>query len=345
MIDLRSDTLTLPTKEMLETILSAKLGDDGRVNSEGRGEDLAVNELEDLAAQLTGMDEGVLFSSGTLGNTTAILAHCNPGDKVLVEEIQHIYKSEKIVFDKDFGQLIPVFYKLNDKKVPDIDDLRELLSKNDIKLICIENTHNFSGGTCIGIDDLKKIYDLAKEFNVHVHMDGARLFNAATSLGVEAKDICKYVDSVMFCISKGLGAPIGSLVCSNKDFIKEVRKKRKLLGGNMRQAGIIAAPGIYALKHNIPLLKLDMENAKYVAENLQDLKKTVIEDNVQSNIVMLDIRNTGLTGEEYCNLAKEKGLLIRPVLENKVRLVFHNGINHEDAIASVKIIKDIDASL
>lgn len=345
MIDLRSDTLTLPTQEMLETIFSAKLGDDGRVNSEGRGEDLTVNELEDLAAQLTGMDEGVLFSSGTLGNTAAILTYCNPGDKVLVEEIQHIYKSEKIVFDKNFGQLTPIFYKLNDKKVPDIDNLRELLSKNDIKLLCIENTHNFSGGTCIDIDDLKKIYNLTREFNVHVHMDGARLFNAAISLGVEAKDICKYVDSVMFCISKGLGAPIGSLVCSNKNFIKEVRKKRKLLGGNMRQAGIIAAPGIYALKHNIPLLKLDMENAQYVARNLQDLKKTVVEENVQSNIVMLDISNTGLTGEEYCNFAKDKGLLIRPVLENKVRLVFHNGVDYEDATLAIKIIKDIDASL
>lgn len=345
MIDLRSDTLTLPSEEMLKTILSAKLGDDGRVNIQGRGEDLTVNELEDLAAQITGMDEGVLFSSGTLGNTAAILACCKPGDKVLVEEIQHIYKSEKIVFDKSFGQLIPIFYKLNDKKIPDIENLRELLSKNQIKLICIENTHNFSGGTCIDIDNLKRIYELSKEFNIHVHMDGARLFNAATSLDVEAKDICKYVDSVMFCISKGLGAPIGSLICSNKNFIKEVRKKRKLLGGNMRQAGIIAAPGIYALKHNIPLLRLDMENAQYVARNLQDLRKTIVEKNVQSNIVMLDIRNTGLTEEEYCNLAKEKGLLIRPVLENKVRLVFYNGISHEDAIIAVKIIRDIDASL
>ncbi|MGJ0846891.1 threonine aldolase family protein [Tissierella praeacuta] len=345
MIDLRSDTLTLPSEEMLKTILSAKLGDDGRVNIQGRGEDLTVNELEDLAAQITGMDEGVLFSSGTLGNTAAILACCKPGDKVLVEEIQHIYKSEKIVFDKSFGQLIPIFYKLNDKKIPDIENLRELLSKNQIKLICIENTHNFSGGTCIDIDNLKRIYELSKEFNIHVHMDGARLFNAATSLDVEAKDICKYVDSVMFCISKGLGAPIGSLVCSNKNFIKEVRKKRKLLGGNMRQAGIIAAPGIYALKHNIPLLRLDMENAQYVARNLQDLRKTIVEKNVQSNIVMLDIRNTGLTEEEYCNLAKEKGLLIRPVLENKVRLVFYNGISHKDAIIAVKIIRDIDASL
>ena len=345
MIDLRSDTLTLPSEDMLRTIISAKLGDDGRVDSNGRGEDLTVNELEDLAAELTGKDEGILFSSGTLGNTTAILTYCNPGDKVLVDEIQHIYKSEKVVFDKEFGQLIPVFYKLNDKKVPDIDNLKELLQANDIKLLCIENTHNFAGGTCIGIDELKGIYNLAKEFGVHVHMDGARLFNAATSLGVEARQICKYVDSVMFCISKGLGAPVGSLVCGDKDFIIEMRKTRKLLGGNMRQAGIIAAPGIYALKNNIKGLKADMENAQYVATHLKDLKKAKVEGRVQSNIVMLDIEDTGLTGEEYCNLAKERGLLIRPVLKNKVRLVFYNGINREDTVDAVGIIKDIDMLL
>lgn len=345
MIDLRSDTLTLPSEQMLKTIISAKLGDDGRVDSNGRGEDLTVNELEDLAAELTGKDEGILFSSGTLGNTATILSYCSPGDKVLVDEIQHIYKSERVVFDKDFGQLIPIFYKLNDKGVPDINSLRESLKENDIKLICIENTHNFAGGTCIGINDLQEIYKLAKEFNAHVHMDGARLFNAAVSLDVEVKEICKYVDSVMFCISKGLGAPVGSLVCGNKDFIKKVRSKRKLLGGNMRQAGIIAAPGIYALKHNIQLLKADMTNAQYVAKSLQGLSKAKVYGEVQSNIVMLDISNTGLTAEEYCNLAKEKGLLIRPVLENKVRLVFYNGIAYEDAVHVVKIIEDIDVSL
>lgn len=345
MIDLRSDTLTLPSEEMLKTILSAKLGDDGRVDENGRGEDLAVNELEDFVAQLTGKDESVLFSSGTLANTAAILTHCSPGDKVLVDNMQHIYVSEKVAFDKSFGQLIPVIYKLNERNTPDIDNLRELMEENEIKVLCIENTHNFAGGACINLEELEMIYNLAKEFNVHVHMDGARLFNAVVSLGVEAKDICKYADSIMFCISKGLGAPLGSLLCGNKDFIKELKGKRKLLGGNMRQAGVIAAPGLYALKNNIEKLKLDNSNAKYVADNLKGLRKTKVQEDIQTNIVMLDVNESGLTPVEYCNLAKEKGLWIRPVLGDKVRLVFYNGINYDDAVQVVKIIKDIDASL
>lgn len=345
MIDLRSDTLTIPDDEMLKTILTAKFGDDGRINENGRGEDLTVNELEDLAASLTEKDEGVLFSSGTLANTTAILTYCNPGDKVLVDEILHIYKSEKVVFEKSIGQLMPVFYRLNEKNKPDILHLRQLMKENDIKLLCIENTHNFSGGVCLDVKDLKEIYNLAKEFNIHVHMDGARLFNATTSLDVEAKDLCKYVDSLMFCISKGLGAPLGSLLCGNKNFIKKARQKRRLLGGNMRQAGVIAAPGLYALNHNVEKLKIDNENARYVSDNIRNLKKTKVQDMVQSNIVMLDISKTGLSTEEYCDKAKKNGLWIRPVLDNKVRMVFYNGINREDADEVISIIRKIDNSL
>lgn len=344
MIDLRSDTLTLPNDEMLQTVLNARLGDDGRVNEKGRGEDLTVNELEDMAASITGMDEAVLFSSGTLANTTAILTYCNPGDKVLVDELMHIYKSEKVVFDKSLGQLEPVIYRLNDHNKPDIEHLRLLLEEKEITLLCVENTHNFTGGVCMTQDELKEIYELAKEFNVNVHMDGARLLNAAVSQGIEVKELCKYVDSVMFCISKGLGAPVGSLLCGNTEFIREVRKKRKLLGGSMRQAGIIAAPGIYALKYNIDKLKTDNENAKYVSESLKDLKKAKVQKDVQSNIVMLDITDTGVSTTEYCNIAKSYGLLIRPVLETKVRLVFYNGITREDTEEVINILRTIDNS-
>lgn len=345
MIDLRSDTLTLPDKEMLETILTSRLGDAGRLDAKGRGEDLTANELENFASTLTGKEESLLFSSGTLGNTTAILTYCNPCDNVLVDEIQHIYISEKVAFDEKFGQLKPITYKLNDKNTPDINDLITKMNENNIKLLCIENTHNFSGGTCVNLEELREIYTLAKEFNIHVHMDGARLFNAAVSLGVEAKEICKYTDSVMFCISKGLGAPLGSLLCGNKEFIEKSRKTKKLIGGNMRQAGIIAAPGLYALKHNIERLKEDNANAKYTADSLKDLRKTKVQEDVQSNIVMLDVEKTGLTAEEYCKKAKEKGLWIRPVLKDTVRLVFYKGNTKEDVTGAIKIIKEIDASL
>ena len=213
MVDLRSDTISMPTREMLETILEAKLGDDGRTDSKGRGEDLAVNELEDLAAEMTGKEAAVLFPSGTQGNTSAILAYCRPGQKVMVDEMQHIYLSEKVVFAPSIGQLEPVTYKLDQDNLPDLDDMRRILESQEIALLCIENTHNFSGGTCVPLERMKAIHELAKEFGVPVHMDGARMFNAVVALGVEAREMCKYVDSVMFCISKGLGAPIGSLVC------------------------------------------------------------------------------------------------------------------------------------
>lgn len=345
MIDLRSDTLTLPDAAMLNTILSAKLGDDGRADQYGRGEDFTVNALEDLAAGLTGKEASLLFPSGTAANTAAVFAYCQPGDKVLVDETQHIYRSEKVVFEKSIGQLIPVIYRLNARNTPDIDNLTALLQQNDIRLLCLENTHNSAGGTCITLAELKKIHQAAKEFNVPVHMDGARLFNAVVSLGITAKEICQYTDSVMFCLSKGLGAPVGSLLCGSKAFVQKARAKRKLLGGNMRQAGILAAPGIYALQNNIARLQADHDNASYVAGQLRGLNKATVQADVQSNIVMLDIDKTGLNAEGYCALAKTKGLWINPALGSTVRLVFYNGITREAAAQAVKIIRDMDAGL
>lgn len=345
MIDLRSDTLTLPSSEMLDTILKAQLGDDGRTDVNGRGEDPTVNELEDLAAEMTGKESAVLFSSGTLANTTALLTYCRPGDRVLIEETIHVYKTEKVVFDPRFGQLTPIFYSLNDHGTPDLCTLEMLLKTNKIKLICIENTHNAAGGVCIPLDEMASIKALADRYKVPVHMDGARLFNAAIALDVDARDICKYVDSVMFCISKGLGAPIGSLLCGNEGFIRDARSTRKLLGGAMRQAGVFAAPGIYALKNNVKRLKDDHENAKYVWEHLQDLKKTKVQKNVQSNMVMLYTQDTGLTADEYCRRIKEMGLLVRPSMANQVRLVFYNGITRDDAIKVVEIIRAFDLLL
>jgi threonine aldolase len=263
----------------------------------------------------------------------------------MVDCIQHIHVTEKIVFDKNFGQLLPLFYRFDGGNTPDIDDMRRILREHTVKLLCLENTHNFSGGTCTPVGKMAEIRGLAEEYKVPVHMDGARLFNAALALGTEAKEICRHVDSVMFCISKGLGAPIGSLLCGSGEFIRRARKTRKMLGANMRQCGIIAAPGIYALKNNIPRLRDDADNAKRAAGILGALKKADVQKDVQTNIVMLNISKAGLSPAEYCARLKKEGVWINPCLKDQVRLVFYKGIAADDAVKAADIIKSLDQKL
>ena len=346
MIDLRSDTVTQPTKEMLETILESKFGDDGRVGANGRGEDSTINELEDLAAEMTGKEAALYLNSGTMGNNSALMTYCRPGDKVLVDTQQHILKSEKGMFSDRFGQLIPVLYNYDENGCPVLNEVENELKKGNIKLLCVENSHNSRGGSVIPLEHLAEMKKLADKYNVPVHMDGARLFNAAISLGVDASEICRYVDSVMFCVSKGLGAPVGSLVCSSKEFIHNLRDSRKLLGGNMRQAGVIAAPGIYALRHNVAKLKNDHDNAALLSRSLADLKKVQVQQNVQTNIVMIDTSKTGLKADEYCEKLSKKGIGARPAqVPDHIRLVFHLGISREDTLKTIEIIRELDGEL
>jgi len=345
MIDLRSDTLTLPDEPMLRTILTARLGDDGRLDAEGRGEDLTVNELEDMAAEVSGKEAGLLCASGTMGNQAALLTWCRPGDTVLLDELQHLDRSEKTAFTPRFGQLKKVTYRSDTSLMPNTTDMEEKLKSGPVNLICIENTHNYTGGTCINLKRMAEIRSLADRYGVPVHMDGARIFNAAAFLGTMVKEIARYVDSMMFCVSKGLGAPVGSLLCGTKKFISEAKETRKLLGGAMRQAGIIAAPAIYALKHNVERLREDNENAQFCASLLKDLKKVKAQQNVQTNIMMLDMEGAGITPQEFCVRAKEKGLLIRPIIGSFVRLVFYKGITRSDSERAAAIVREIDEEL
>ncbi len=345
MIDLRSDTLTIPDKPMLETILTAPLGDDGRLDAEGRGEDPTVNKLEDTAAALIGKEAGLLCASGTMGNQVAVLTWCRPGDTVLINDRQHLDRSEKTAFDPRFGQLRKAMYRLDDQFQPDLTEIEAAFKTGNIKLLCFENTHNYSGGTCITVATLKEIAALAKTYGIPVHMDGARLFNAAIYLGVPASELCRYVDSVQFCFSKGLGAPIGSVLCGTRDFIQEAKQTRKLMGGAMRQAGVIAAPALYALEHNIPRLQEDHDHCARCAQLLQGLKKIGIQKKVETNILMLDMKDAGITPQAFCDRAREKGLLIRPIIDTWVRLVFYKGITAADAEGAARIIREIDAEL
>lgn len=347
MIDLRSDTLTMPDRSMLETILSAPLGDDGRTDSQGRGEDATVNRLEDMAAGLTGKEAGILMPTGTFGNTTAILTYCRPGDAVLVDEEQHILLTEKFVFEPALGQLTPVCYHLDGRHMPDPEEIDHLLEQSGAKLICLENSHNFSGGYCIDLSTMAEIRRVANSRGAAIHLDGARLFHAAAHLNTTADQICQYVDSVMFCVSKGLGAPVGSLLCGSKKFCAQARMTRKLLGGVMRQAGVIAAPAIYALEHNVQRLQEDIDNAKLIHEKLQGkLKKLRMQEEVQTNILMLDLSDAGIKADAFCARAKELGLYIRPIRNDvRVRLVLYKGITRQDAEAAADILLELDKSL
>lgn len=345
MIDLRSDTLTQPSREMLLRILDAPLGDSGRLDENGRGGDPTVNKLEDLAAELTGKERAILLPSGTMGNHVAMLTYCRPGDVVLMDSLQHIYRTEKATCDPRFGQIRPIFYHLTPDGYPDTREIAGILEKESPKLICIENTHNGAGGTYIPLPVLAELRRLADQAGIPLHMDGARLFNAAVATESCAKEICSYVDSVMFCISKGLGAPIGSLLCGGTDFILEASGTRKLLGGNMRQAGIIAAAGQYALKHNIPSLAEDHRRAKLAWQALAGMKTIRVPEKIQTNILILDIAQAGISVEEFIQRAKNMGIWLSRSTDTHARMVFYRDITDEQAFQAAEIINQLDREL
>lgn len=345
MIDLRSDTLTLPSAEMRREMLTAPLGDAGRQDSQGWGGDPTVNALERAAAEITGKERALFLPSGTLGNLTALLTYCRPGDTVLVDTKLHIYRSEKAAFDPRFGQLVPAFYELTPDGYPDVGRVREKLKAERPALLCVENTHNGAGGTCIPLPALKELREAADETGIPIHLDGARLFNAAVASGVEAGQICGYVDSVMFCISKGLGAPVGSLLCGKTEFILAANATRKLLGGNMRQSGVLAAAGLYALKNNIPSLAEDHRRARELASLLGHLRAIRIVNRVQSNMILLDASPLGLSADEYIGEMKRAGVWMSTSGETAVRIVLYRGVSDEQVKEAAERVLDVEKRL
>jgi threonine aldolase len=342
MIDLISDTVTLPSAAMLGSILNAPLGDAGRLDGRGRGEDPTTNALEDLAAELMGKEAALFFPTGTLANTCAVLTHCPAGSRVLVEERQHILVSEKICFRADGFRMEAATYRLQEDGSLDAEAIRQILQTQPIALVCLENTHNYSGGKCILPDSMKAVQALCRERGIPVHLDGARIFNAAEALGLAPKEIAACCDSVMFCVSKGLGAPIGSLLCGTAAWIEKARAWRRLLGGTMRQSGVAAACGIYALQHNIPGLAEDRRHAQQLSGLLRDLKRIRVDPAPHSNILLLDLSAAGIYGKRFCAMLQERGVRGSVVSPEEVRLVFHAGITAEDVPAAAKAVREID---
>lgn len=337
-IDLRSDTLTTPTEEMRRAMYQAEVGDEGRTGPDGKGEDPTVNKLEALAAELTGKEGAVFVSSGTMGNLVALLTHCRRGETVAVEKSLHVFRMEKGGFSEKIGGLRAVFFTTDSLGRPNRESIARTLEETRPRLLCVENTHNFAGGTCLGKWELEALAEEARRRGVAVHLDGARIFNAATVSGLAARELLEHVTSVMFCLSKGLGAPVGSLLCGDRDFILEARETRKLLGGVMRQAGVIAAAGIVALKTGIPRLSEDHKNARLLAERIVSNRRIALDlDTVQTNIVMVDVSPSGGDAKLFKQGLEATGLKVHAMSERHVRMVTYRGITERDVITAADI--------
>jgi len=342
-VDLRSDTVTLPTEEMLEAIKSAGLGDDVF------REDPTVNRLEKMAAQKMGKESALLVTSGTQGNLVSILSHTKRGDEVILEADSHTYNFETGGLSAIGGLMVkPIRGKMG---VLDPRDVEKAINPEDIHhaettLVCIENTHNLAGGTVVSPSQIEVVWEVAKKHGLAVHLDGARIFNAAIALNIDVKKLTKHVDSVMFCLSKGLSCPIGSLVTGSQEFIEKARKWRKMLGGGMRQAGIIAAPGIIALEKMIDRLRNDHRNARILADKLAKTDGISINlETVQTNIVIFDIGDLGVTSGELVQKLGEHGVKSLPRNETSIRMVTHRGIEREDIEYTINSIDKVVSSI
>lgn len=339
LIDLRSDTVTKPTEKMRKAMYKAEVGDDVH------RDDPTIIELEYKAAKKLGKEAALFVPSGTMGNQVAVLTHTQRGEEIILEENSHIFINEvggiAILAGVQAKTLKGVSGALN------VNDVENAIREEDIhypktSLICIENTHNKAGGKVIPIENMKSIYELGKKHSIPIHLDGARIFNASTYLNVDVKEIAQFADSINFCLSKGLCAPIGSVLVGSNEFINKARKNRKLLGGGMRQAGILAAAGIIALDEMTLRLQEDHENAKNLAEGLAEIPGIHLDvEGVQTNIIMVDVSGMGINGNQLADSLKKYNILINGSKDGNIRLVTHAYINKDDIDKVLKSFKNL----
>lgn len=335
MIDMRSDTVTLPTKEMRKAMANAAVGDDVY------GDDPTINELEKYAAQLVGKEAALFVPSGTFGNQLALFTHCNRGQEVILGDDCHIVAHEVGAASVIAGvQLRTITSNMG---IIPVDEIEKRIRENDLHypetgLICLENAH--SNGKVIPINIMESTYKLAYENQIPVHLDGARIFNAAVSLGVNVKEITKYSDSVMFCLSKGLCAPVGSILAGSKEFILKAKKKRKLMGGGLRQAGILGAAGLIALKEMTKRLYIDHENANLLGKLLNEIDSINVDlNNIEINMVFFEIIKK-IEYNHFINYLLDKNIKANGPEGGIMRLVTNNDINKEDIVYVVNTIKN-----
>ncbi len=328
MIDLRSDVKTLPTDLMRQAIFAAELGDDLA------GEDPTVNALEARSAELMGKEAGLLVTSGTQGNLVSVLAHTRPGQKIILEQEAHLFWYESRGLTRVAGLMahtLPGHYGALDP-----DDVAAAIWPPSIHaptagLVALENTHNRAGGTCLSVEQTAAVCEVAHRHDVPVHIDGARIFDAAVALGVAVCDLAAPADSVTFCLSKSLGAPVGSLVCGDTEFIEQARQFRSILGGGMRQAGIIAAAGLVALEDELPRLHEDHAKARRLGDVLDQLPGVKLDmATVQTNMVLFELHRDDMTAPQFCQRLAGYGIKAMARSEVSIRLVPHRDISLDD---------------
>lgn len=336
-IDLRSDTITKPTREMRQAMLEAEVGDDVF------GEDPTVNKLQEKCAQLSGKEKALYVPSGCMANQLAVKAHTQPGDEVICESECHIFNYETAApAILSNVQMMTVRGKYG---VMQPEEIKKFVRTGEYyfprtRLICLENTHNRAGGVIQPLEVIKKISEFAKANDIKMHMDGARIFNASVETGISVKEYASYFDSISFCFSKGLGAPVGSILCGPADFITIAHKWRKIIGGGMRQAGVIAAAALYALENNTARLKEDNDKAKYFAEEISKIKEISINlEMVHTNIVIF--ANSKYSKPDLISKLKEKGVFISAGSFENLRAVFHLDVTMEEVKEAVNIFRTL----
>jgi threonine aldolase len=343
-IDLRSDTVTLPTQTMREAIYNAELGDDVF------GEDPTTNRLEEMAAERMGKEAAMLVASGTMGNLVSILTHCRRGEEVILGDQSHTF-----VYEAGGVSAVGGIHPHTVVNQPDgtmrLEDIKAAIRGDNVhfprsRLVCLENTHNRCYGSALTAQYTESVAKLAADHGLAVHLDGARIFNAAIALGMDATELTRHVDSVSFCLSKGLSSPIGSVICGSSEFIAEARRNRKVLGGGMRQSGIIAAAGITALEQMVDRLARDHENAGRLAEGIAKIPGLSIELNrVQTNIVYFSVADDRLNAETLVRRLAENRIKILQAGPGRLRAVTHYGINAEDINLALAALDKIMARL
>jgi threonine aldolase len=338
-IDLRSDTVTKPSPEMRRAMAEAEVGDDVFI------EDPTVNRLQQRAAEIFGREASLFVPSGTMGNLSCIVAHTRPGQEVICEEAGHIYNYEMGSMSAIAGVLPRVVTGqdgiLNWQTISKA--IRpKIYYRPQTALVSLENTHNMAGGTVYPTELANEICDKAHDLGIAVHLDGARIFNAATYLGEDVARMTQKFDSIQFCLSKGLGAPVGSMIVGTRTFIERCRSIRKMLGGGMRQVGVLASAGLVALEKGPKRLNVDHENAKILARQLAEIPGITLDPaKVHTNIVILDLKKSGWSSSDFLQAIAKRNVLAVPVDNEKVRMVTHLDVDRSGVELAAGVVREV----